>query len=518
MEAIADRVAIGIENARLYEETQRHSEHLAQTLKLSELLHSGLELEQVLEQIAQGVLELGFQVAINVREPEGELVRVRAVTGMEGPERETLMRATYHWSDFQVLMQERFQISHSYFIRQGELDWEKDFRGVSIPAKMEDRGPGYWRPEDSLLVPLWGTRGEPLGLLSVDEPADGLLPDLNTIQTLEAFANQAAIAIENARLFEDIEERRMYLEGVLGAAPDAIVTMDAHHRIVEWNSGAERLFGNSWEEVVGQNIDDLITSPDVFEEATEFTQVVTGGMEVSPTETVRYRKDGSPVDVIVAGSPILVGDKLIGAVAVYTDITARKRMEEALLALSLIDELTGLYNRRGFVILSQHQLKMANRARKRMLLLFADFDDLKAINDAFGHPEGDRALIEVADALRETFRESDIIARIGGDEFVVLAMEISRDNARIITTRLQENLEARNARAGRLYKLSLGVGIALYDPEQPCSINDLMAQADKAMYEHKRDSSLRYPETSPHPSPLPNGAREHVPSPSQGEG
>jgi diguanylate cyclase (GGDEF)-like protein len=161
-------------------------------------------------------------------------------------------------------------------------------------------------------------------------------------------------------------------------------------------------------------------------------------------------------------------------------------MEEALLALSLIDELTGLYNRRGFVILSQHQLKTANRARRRMLLLFADFDDLKAINDAFGHPEGDRALIEVADVLRETFRESDIIARIGGDEFVVLAMETSRTSAQIIAARLQENLEAHNARTDRLYKLSLGVGITHYDPEHPCSINDLVAQADRAMYEHKR--------------------------------
>jgi diguanylate cyclase (GGDEF)-like protein/PAS domain S-box-containing protein len=294
---------------------------------------------------------------------------------------------------------------------------------------------------------------------------------------------------ERVRAEREIAERRMYLEVVLRAAPDAIVTLDAHHRIVEWNSGAERLFGYSQEEVAGRNIDDLITSPDVFEEAAEFTQVVTSGMKVPPTETVRYRKDGSPVDVIVAGSPILVGDKLIGAVAVYTDITARKRMEEALRDMALVDDLTGLYNRRGFFTMSQQQLKMADRTKIRMILLFADFDNLKHINDTLGHPEGDRALIEVADVFRETFRESDIIARMGGDEFVVLAIETDSISPEILATRLQENLEARNARGDRRYKLSLTAGTARYDPRRPCSIDELLARADRAMYERKRDDT-----------------------------
>jgi len=304
-------------------------------------------------------------------------------------------------------------------------------------------------------------------------------------ELLGLFATQAAIAIRNACFFEEIEERRLYLEGVLRAAPDAVVTLDAHHRIVEWNTGAERLFGYSREEAIGQNIDDLVTSSDVFEEAVGFTQRVMGGEEVPPTETVRYRKDGSPVDVIVAASPILVEDELIGAVVVYTDITTRVRMEEALRAMLLIDELTGLYNRRGFVTLGRQQLKTADRAKRRMVLLFADFDDLKWINDTFGHLEGDKALIEVADVLKETFRESDILARIGGDEFVVLAIETNGAPVEVLTARLQENLEAHNAEGDLRYKLSLSVGIARYDPEHPCSIDELLARADKSMYEKK---------------------------------
>ncbi len=171
--------------------------------------------------------------------------------------------------------------------------------------------------------------------------------------------------------------------------------------------------------------------------------------------------------------------------------TARKGAEETLRTMVLVDELTGLYNRRGFLTLSRQQLKMADMTKRGALLLFADFDHLKRINDALGHPEGDMALIEVANVLKETFRESDIIARIGGDEFAILAIGARHDTAEILTTHLQENLEARNARGGRRYKVSLCVGVARYDPEHPCSIDELLAQADKSMYEQKEGNQKR---------------------------
>jgi len=134
------------------------------------------------------------------------------------------------------------------------------------------------------------------------------------------------------QLEREIEERRLYLESVLACAPDAIITLDAEHNIQEWNPGAGKLFGYTSAEAVGRNIDTLITRPgsDVFEEATGFTRRVLSGKSLSPVETVRYRKDGSAVDVIVSGSPILLGGKVVGVVAVYTDVTERKWTEEAL--------------------------------------------------------------------------------------------------------------------------------------------------------------------------------------------
>ncbi len=233
IETLSAQIATAIENAQLYATTQRQSERLAQTLEMSELLHHGLMLDQVLEQIAQGVIELGFKVAvINIYRPEEDLVRVQAVAGCNESERQALMNATYRWSDFETLMQERFQVSRSYLIRHGELDWEKDFQAFMLPADIEDRGPGYWRPQDALMVPMWGTSGQPVGILSVDEPVDGLVPDLNTIQTLEAFANQAAVAIENAWLFEAEQHRRQEAEAlrqaslVLGSTLDVTQVLD----------------------------------------------------------------------------------------------------------------------------------------------------------------------------------------------------------------------------------------------------------------------------------------------------
>jgi diguanylate cyclase (GGDEF)-like protein/PAS domain S-box-containing protein len=175
--------------------------------------------------------------------------------------------------------------------------------------------------------------------------------------------------------------------------------------------------------------------------------------------------------------------EIVGAMV---DITDRKRAEEALRTLSLADELTDLYNRRGFFTIAEQQLKIAKRMEKRMMLLFADLDGLKWINDNLGHQEGDMALIDVANILKKTFRESDFIARIGGDEFVVLGIEAEEPDAGMLANRLLENVKSHNEKRMRSYSLSISTGIAHYDPDNPCSIDELLAGADKLMYEQKQ--------------------------------
>jgi two-component system, cell cycle response regulator len=169
-------------------------------------------------------------------------------------------------------------------------------------------------------------------------------------------------------------------------------------------------------------------------------------------------------------------------------------LDRAVRSLAITDELTGLYNRRGFLASATHQLKSAHRNTQEVLLLFCDLDRLKGINDSFGHREGDLAIIRAADALEETFRDSDIIARLSGDEFAVLASEASITNRQAIVPRIEKNLEKVNAEESR-YSLSFSIGIARFDPEVASSLGELMARADQDMYLHKnchsRCASLR---------------------------
>jgi diguanylate cyclase (GGDEF)-like protein len=164
----------------------------------------------------------------------------------------------------------------------------------------------------------------------------------------------------------------------------------------------------------------------------------------------------------------------------------RKRLILELRNLSLRDDLTGLYNRRGFLAVAEQQWKLAKRSKTGLLLILADLDGMKQINDTFGHKEGDLALKNAAAVLKDTFRESDVIGRIGGDEFAVVVIEDSKVGAEIISVRLQDNLDAYNAKRIGRYKLSVSIGIALCDPASPCFLDKLMSEADALMYEQKR--------------------------------
>jgi diguanylate cyclase (GGDEF)-like protein len=186
-----------------------------------------------------------------------------------------------------------------------------------------------------------------------------------------------------------------------------------------------------------------------------------------------------------------VSRKFGGVAVILNDITERKQLEEQLLTMSVVDELTGLYNRRGFFTLARQQFKSSERAKKDMLLFFADLDNMKQINDKLGHMEGDRALVEIATALKEVFRESDIVGRIGGDEFAILAIDTVDGTGEVLRNRLYNVLDNYNGLENRNYALSLSMGIAHYDPEQLSSLDELMAQADVLMYEDKKKKKAK---------------------------
>jgi len=179
-----------------------------------------------------------------------------------------------------------------------------------------------------------------------------------------------------------------------------------------------------------------------------------------------------------AGKPT----RLIGT---HTDITGRKQAEETIRELSLVDDLTGLRNRRGFFVLGESQLSLARRLGRSVVLYFADLDGLKQINDEVGHAEGDRALADFAELLRTTFRESDVIARLGGDEFVVLALELPGVDTSESLVRIEENLKQFNHSAQRPFRLAASVGVAQHGPDSTESLTEMLGRADAGMYQVK---------------------------------
>lgn len=163
----------------------------------------------------------------------------------------------------------------------------------------------------------------------------------------------------------------------------------------------------------------------------------------------------------------------------YVQLQARLR------AMAITDDLTGLLNRRGFFTHAEQHIKLATRENTGFFMITADLDGLKKINDSMGHKEGDIAIKDTANILRDVFRDSDIISRIGGDEFVVIPVKTTEEGMDIIARRLTEAVEKHNVMGTRGYKLSFSIGIARYDPESPCSIDELLAQADALMYQQK---------------------------------
>lgn len=163
----------------------------------------------------------------------------------------------------------------------------------------------------------------------------------------------------------------------------------------------------------------------------------------------------------------------------------RHRQFEELKSVALVDELTGLYNRRGFVLLAWHELKVSTRTKHPVTLVFMDVNGLKIINDTRGHSCGDAALREVAAVLSATFRESDLLARVGGDEFCALLVNDLGGPETL--ARLHASFRA-NASNGEPHAPTVSIGVARYDADQPCSVEELMERADEAMYQDRRQA------------------------------
>ena len=165
----------------------------------------------------------------------------------------------------------------------------------------------------------------------------------------------------------------------------------------------------------------------------------------------------------------------------------RQRVQLELVNLSLVDDLTGLYNRKGFLALAEHRLRLAYRTGEQFLVVFADLDGLKTINDTWGHQEGNRALVDAARVLKDSFRQSDILARLGGDEFAVFVADAAESSTSTVRQRVRSKLDSCRAGSEGPYELSFSIGIVPGHFAGAGDIETLLGLADALMYQEKRD-------------------------------
>jgi diguanylate cyclase (GGDEF)-like protein/PAS domain S-box-containing protein len=203
----------------------------------------------------------------------------------------------------------------------------------------------------------------------------------------------------------------------------------------------------------------------------------------------------------VSSCPVADRDgNVIGALSVARDVTELRRTRESLETAATRDELTGLFNRRGFHEHAELAMRLATRSERPVSLLYMDLNGMKAINDQLGHAAGDRALTEFASVLRASTRASDVVARLGGDEYVLLTVDCMTDeDVARLQERIQSEIQTRNAEPERAYRLSSSIGAIRYVPSGRSSrtIDELLKQADQAMYQAKQQRKLHGTQTIP---------------------
>lgn len=295
-------------------------------------------------------------------------------------------------------------------------------------------------------------------------------------------------------IIRDISERKIAeqlllesennLRALFNAVTESFFLMNKDGMILIANETMARRYRISPDAVVGSYVYNLLT-PEVAEQ-----RKVQAALVVNTGKPVRFEDVCFNRNIDQVFYPVFDGNGQVVRIAVFgIDITERRKMEQRLETIAFHDQLTGIYNRRGFIHLAERQLKLARRSKQKLLLFFADLDRMKWINDSFGHEEGDKALKTATKVLVKSFRESDIISRVGGDEFAILAINADEKTAENLLERLRQIIKKRNLRRSRKYELSISLGYAVFDPSQPSSLDVLMSSADMNMYRDKKQKN-----------------------------
>ncbi len=300
-----------------------------------------------------------------------------------------------------------------------------------------------------------------------------------------AFDITERVEIEQ-QLRQSEEHYRHFVENSQGF----VCSHDRDGKLLSVNPAVEKSLGYDKDEIVGKNFRDFI-DPAFHEELKKHLKLVweksadQGFLPIMSKDGEKHIWKFQNIKITQIGDePFILG--------YAQDVTEMKETENQLRELSFNDDLTGLLNRRGFLISAERQLKIIRerKSKKKNYLIFADMDGLKQINDRFGHASGSLAIVKMSEILAGNFRGSDVIARLGGDEFVVLVTEADDASAKIVLDRLQRKIVEYNEQKHHSFDLALSVGITNVRFDQSESLDKILAEADHAMYEQKQQRKL----------------------------
>lgn len=293
---------------------------------------------------------------------------------------------------------------------------------------------------------------------------------------------------EAEKALRDSEER--YRE-LVEKADVVILIDDIDGKFKYVNKKFAETFGYELDEIRKLSIEKLVHPEDVPLVMRYHNDRIKGKSVPKHYEFRGIKKDGSIIVLEVQATLIVEDGIIVGSRSYMWDITLRKQVEQKLRTESLHDALTQLHNRRGFTILAQQHMELAKRIGKGFWLIFVDVDDLKSINDHFGHRYGDKVLQGVAKILDASFRTSDITARIGGDEFAVIAIEASKTSGPLLVRRMRVNTERINEESKFKNPFTISIGKVFCEPDRRVMIDELLEQADGLMYKEKRKKSRK---------------------------
>jgi diguanylate cyclase (GGDEF)-like protein/PAS domain S-box-containing protein len=318
---------------------------------------------------------------------------------------------------------------------------------------------------------------------------------LSNVEASAAQAEQAKLHVkelnrhiaEQERIGRALEESEAHFRTAFDYAVIGMALVSPEGRWLRVNWSLCGILGYAEEELLEYDFQALTHRDDLGKDLAEVYRMLAGETDTFQLEKRFVHKLGHEVWTATSASMVRGSEgEPLHFIFQIQDITERKRAEAAIQTLSLVDELTGLYNRRGFMTFAEQHLNSVQRSDKGLVMVYADLDGLKQINDSLGHKEGDRALMKAADLFKETFRTSDVLGRLGGDEFTVLAAVDPDGGVEGLILRLQQKFRDFNALKTMPYPLAISIGVAVLQSGEAQSIEDLLALADQAMYEDKR--------------------------------